>query len=157
MGFLDESKTAQLRALTEAVVKDNFLELFDLKARPQGKKLVLTVAIDKKSGPVTVQDCATVSLDLEKRLDALDLIETSYLLEVTSPGLDRPLRNLDDCRRFKGCKAQFVMNEPLEGQISIEGRLGETDGGQVELRVGKERILRVPFAGVKSARLVVEM
>lgn len=157
MGLLDETKNGQLRSLAEGVAKDNFLELFDFKVRPQGKKLILTVVLDKKSAPVTVDDCSVVSRDLEKKLDELDLIETSYILEVSSPGLDRPLRNLEDCERFKGRKALIILNEPLEGQVSLEGRLGEVNEGKVELLISKERTLWVPFTAVKTARLVVEL
>ncbi len=157
MGLLDEMKTTQLRSLAEAVVKDNFLELFDFKVRPQGKKLVLTVVLDKKSGPVSLDECTAVSRDLEKKLDELDLIETSYLLEVSSPGLDRPLRSVEDCERFKGRRAQMTLAEPLEGQLSLEGRLGEVKEGKVEITIGKERTLRVPFSMVKNAKLVVEL
>ncbi|HTC19717.1 MAG TPA: ribosome maturation factor RimP [bacterium] len=157
MGLSGEPRNAQLRDLAEAVVKDNFLELFDLRVRPQGQKLVLTVVLDKKSGPVTLDDCTAVSRDLEKRLDELNLIETAYLLEVSSPGLDRPLRHLEDCRRFQGRLAQFILKEPLEGQVSFEGRLGETDGEKVEVKVGKERTLWVPFSAVKNAKLMVEL
>ncbi len=157
MGLPEEPRNAQLRDLAEAVVKDNFLELFDLRVRPQGKRLVLMVVLDKRSGPVTLEDCASVSRELEKRLDELDLIETAYVLEVSSPGLDRPLRSLEDCGRFKGRLAQFILREPLEGQVSFEGRLGETEGERVEVRIGKERILWVPFSTVKNAKLVVEL
>ena len=157
MGQLDGPKVSQIREIAEAVVKDNFLELFELKSRPQGGKLVLTVAIDKKTGPVTVEDCSLVSRELEKRLDELDLIETAYLLEVSSPGLDRPLRNLEDCERFKGRTAQFVFHELMEGQMTLQGQLGEVQDGKVEVRLDKNRNLKVPFAAVKAARLVVEI
>jgi ribosome maturation factor RimP len=157
MGLLDETTSAQLRVLAEEAVKDNFLELFGFKVRPQGKKMVLTVVLDRKSGPVSVDDCTAVSRDLEKKLDAMDLIETSYILEVSSPGLDRPLRSLEDCERFKGRRALMTLNEPLEGQVSLEGRLGEVSEGKVEVVVGKGRTLWVPFAAVKAARLVVEI
>jgi len=97
MGSLDETTVGQLRQVAEAVVRDNFLELFELKLRPQGKKLILTVVLDKKSGLVSLDECAAVSRDLEKRLDEMDLIGVPYLLEVSSPGLDRPLRTIEDC------------------------------------------------------------
>ncbi|HVZ79290.1 MAG TPA: ribosome maturation factor RimP [bacterium] len=156
MAFPDASLNAQLWDLAERVAQDNFLELFELKTHPQGGKLVLTVALDKKSGPVTLDDCTAVSRDLEKKLDELDLIKTSYLLEVSSPGLDRPLRNLEDCLRFQGSMAQFTLAEPLEGLVSFQGRLLGTDGARVQVQVGKERTVWVPYALVKAARLVVE-
>ncbi len=156
MGFQDEPWNAQLRDLAEKVVRDNFLELFDLRTHPQGKRLVLTVVIDKKSGSVTLDECTAVSRELEKRLDELDLIETAYVLEVSSPGLDRPLRSLEDCDRFKGRMARFVLDPPQEGMVSFEARIEGTNVGQVEVKVGKDRTFRVPFAAVKTAKLIVE-
>lgn len=148
----------QIREVAEAAVKDQSLELFDFSIRPQGKKLLLTVVLDKKTGPVTLDDCTAVSRDMESRLDALDLIGTPYLLEVSSPGLDRPLRNLDDCLRFTGRLAHFVTREPLETQTSFRGHLnGVPDEGLVELLLEGGKPVRLPFAAVKTARLVVEL
>ena len=154
--MMNEPKVDQLRQLAEAVVKDNFLELFDLVIRPQGKKLVVSVAIDKKMGKITVEECAKVSLDLEKQLDELDVIGPSYLLEVSSPGMDRALRNLEDCQRFQGRLAQFVFVEPVEGLTTFQGRLGEVNEEAVEVMEGK-RTVWVPFKAVKRAHLVVEI
>jgi len=163
MGFLrfemkpsDQAGLFQLREIAEAVVKDNFLELFDFTVRPQGKKLILTVVLDKKSGAVTLDDCTQTSRDLEKRLDELDLIQTPYLLEVSSPGLDRPLRNLDDCLRFKGSLAHFVTQEPVEGQTSFRGQMVEVQDGKVELLVEGGKKIWLAFESVKTARLIVE-
>jgi ribosome maturation factor RimP len=155
MAFPDASLNAQLWDLAEKTAKDNFLQLFELKTHPQGGKLVLTVVLDKPSGPVTLDDCTAVSRDLEKKLDEMDLIKTSYLLEVSSPGMDRPLRNLEDCRRFEGKLAQFNLAESLEGLVSFQGRLLETVGSRVKVQLGKERTVWVPYALVKAARLVV--
>jgi ribosome maturation factor RimP len=147
----------QVREIAEAVAKDNFLELFDLTARQQGKKLVLNVVIDKKSGPVNLNECTAVSRDMGRRLDELNLIESTYLLQVASPGLDRPLRNLEDCQRFTGSLAQFVFKEAVGGQMTFRGRLGATKDGQVELVSEQGQAIWAPFAFVKRAHLVVEM
>jgi len=156
VSVMNEPKRDQLRQLAEAAAKDNFLELFDLTVRPQGQKLVVSVVIDKKDGKITVEDCSRVSRDLEKRLDELDVIEPSYLLEVSSPGMDRPLRHLDDCRRFQGRLAQFVFAEPVEGLATLRGRLGDVNEEAVEVNEGK-RTIWVPFKTVKRAQLVVEI
>jgi ribosome maturation factor RimP len=153
---MNEPKVDQLRQLAEAVVKDNFLELFDLVVRPQGKRLMVSVAIDKKIGKITVEECAKVSLELEKRLDELDVIGPSYLLEVSSPGMDRALRHLEDCRRFQGRLAQFVFVEPVDGLTTFQGRLGEVKEEMVEVMEGK-RTVWVSFKAVKRAHLVVEI
>lgn len=146
-----------LRELVEPVVKDSFLELFDLTVKRQGRQTLVEVTLDKRDGNVTLEDCAQVSRDLEKRLDELDPIEGTYLLEVSSPGLDRPLRGPEDCQRFTGRLALFIVKEPLDGNYSLRGRLtgGSDEGAHLRLEGGRD--VTVPFSNVKSARLVVEM
>ncbi len=156
MSVINEPGRDQLRKLAEEVAKDHFLELFNLVVRPQGQRLIVTVVIDKKTGEITVDECARVSQDLEKRLDELDIIEPAYFLEVSSPGMDRALRHLDDCRRFQGRLAQFVFAEPMEGLTTFRGRLGEVKDESVEVTEGK-RTIWVPFKKVKRAHLVVEL
>ncbi len=157
MSFLDETGRAQLKAIAEEIVKENFLKLFDFRVRPQGSKLVLSLAIDKKAGEISVGDCEIVSREMEKRLDEMELIQTPYLLEVSSPGMDRPLRDLSDCERFKGRLAQFILKEPWEGLVAFQGRLNGAREGKVDLLLGKERALCLPFETVKTAHLVVEL
>ncbi len=157
MGLPDPLKLSQIRQLAEAVVKDNFFELFDLGTRSQGGKTVLSLVLDKPNGQVGLQECETVSRELESRLDELDVVEGSYLLEVSSPGMDRPLRHSGDYQRFEGRLARFVLNQPLEGLVSFDGRLNGMDQNRVLVRIGKERTLWVPLASVKTARLVVEL
>ncbi len=156
MGIGDDPKLSQLREIAEAAARDNFLELFDLKTRAQGKKLVVTLVIDKKAGLVKLEECAAVSRDFEKRLDELNLIESSYLLEVSSPGLDRPLRNPEDFRRFKGRLANILLAEPLEGRTDFRGRLGEVQGDRVEFLAEGGKILWLSFSMMKRANLIVE-
>jgi ribosome maturation factor RimP len=157
MGFLDDPKGDQLREIAEAVARDNFLELFELKTRVQGKKLVVTVVIDKKSGPVSLDECAFVSRDLEKKLDELGWTESPYLLEVTSPGLDRPLRGPGDTHRFQGRLARVLLSEPLEGRMDFRGRLGETQEDRFELLGEAGGAVWLPFSLVKKANLEVEL
>jgi len=153
---MDSPQVGQLRQLAEVVAKDHFLELFDLVIRPQGKKLVVTIFIDKKTGKITVEECAKVSQALEAKLDELDVIGPSYLLEVSSPGMDRALRGLEDCVRFSGRLSQFVFTEPVEGLTTFRCRLGEVKDEKVELIDGK-KTLWASFQQVKRANLVVEI
>ncbi len=146
----------QLRALAEPLIRDSFLELFDLSTRRQGNRYVVSLVLDKADGRVALADCETVSRDLEKKLDALDLIPAPYALEVSSPGLDRPLRSLEDCRRFLGRQARLVTREAFEGQTCFEGRLEAVVDGSVRVAVSESRRVLIPFETVKKARLVVE-
>ena len=93
------------------------LEIFDVQFRREASGMVLRVQIDRP-GPaataeesVSVEDCAHVSRDLSAMLDVEDVVPTAYTLEVSSPGLDRPLRGADDYRRFAGRRAKVVMRE----------------------------------------------
>src|SRR5205085_9737454 len=112
------------------------LEVFDVQFRREGSGMVLRVQIDRP-GPaataeesVSVEDCARVSRDLSAVLDVEDVVPTAYTLEVSSPGLDRPLRHAGDYGRFAGRRAKLVMRQPVDGQMFFKGRLGgvEKDG-----------------------------
>src|ERR1044071_8564138 len=97
--------------------------------------MVLRVQIDRP-GPgataeecVSVEDCANVSRDLSAIFDVEEVVPGAYNLEVSSPGLDRPLTRPDDYRRFAGRRAKLVMREAVDGQTFFKGRLGGVDDG----------------------------
>src|SRR4051812_13149644 len=113
------------------------LEIFDVQFRREAPGMVLRVRIDRP-GPaatpddcVSVDDCARVSRDLSAILDVEDLVPIAYTLEVSSPGLDRPLRHADDYRRFTGRRAKLVVRDRVDGQGFFRGRLGGVDGADV--------------------------
>src|SRR3954463_585965 len=117
-------------ALAARVAGSYGLEVFDVQFRREAAGMVLRVQIDRP-GPaataedsVSVEDCANVSRDLSAVLDVEDVVPTAYTLEVSSPGLDRPLRGLDDYRRFAGRRVKVVVREAVEGQGFFKGRLG---------------------------------
>jgi ribosome maturation factor RimP len=147
----------QVREVAGVLAKDSFLELFDLSVRFSEGRCTVVVVLDKADGKVTLTDCETVSRDLEKRLDELDLVPTAYVLEVSSPGMDRPLRGPADVLRFQGRKAHLVTKEPVNGQSSFEGRLEAVEGETVVLRVSAEKTVSLPWGWVKKANLVVEL
>jgi ribosome maturation factor RimP len=138
------------------------LDVFDVQFRREAAGMVLRVQIDRP-GPaataedsVSVEDCAHVSRDLSAVLDVEDVVPIAYTLEVSSPGLDRPLRELDDYRRFAGRRAKLVMRQPIDGQGFFKGRLGGVDGGDVIIDGDDGRQHRVPSAAISRANLEVE-
>jgi ribosome maturation factor RimP len=124
---------------------------------------VVRVTIDRP-GPaarpeesVGIEDCSLVSRELSTILDVEDPLDRAYTLEVTSPGLDRPLRHEADFRRFAGRLAKLVLEQPVDGQTFFNGRIQGVEGEEVVLLVGKkERAHRIPLAGIKRANLDVE-
>jgi len=138
------------------------LDVFDVQFRREAAGMVLRVQIDRP-GPgataedsVSVEDCAHVSRDLSAVLDVEDVVPMAYTLAVSSPGLDRPLRQLDDYRRFAGRRAKLVMRQPIDGQGFFKGRLGGVDGGDVLIDGDDGRRHRVPSAAISRANLEVE-
>jgi len=109
--------------------------------------------------PVTIEDCQRVSHDLSALLDVEDewssALGEKYTLEVSSPGLDRPVRGEADFRRFEGRLTKIVTTAPVEGQTHFAGRLSGVEGGAVLVTEGR-RVHRIPLASVKRARLDVE-
>jgi len=104
----------------------------------------------------TIEDCERVSRDVSAILDVEEAIDQSYTLEVSSPGLDRPLRQAADYRRFAGRLAKIVVSQPVERQTHFEGRLGGVadDSIVMETTPGKRQL--IPLSLVTRARLEVE-
>jgi ribosome maturation factor RimP len=157
----------RVRGLADRVVSAYGLEIFDVQFRREGAGMVLRIQIDRPGSgataeeSVSVDDCARVSRDLSALLDVEDVVATPYTLEVSSPGLDRPLREPADYGRFVGRRAKLVMREAVDGQMFFKGRLGgvEKDSRQGDLVtiVGDDgRSHRVPMGVITRANLEVE-
>jgi ribosome maturation factor RimP len=154
---------ARIREAADRVVSAHGLDLFDVELTRESQGWVVRVTIDRP-GPaatpddsVSIEDCSTVSRELSAILDVEDPLDRAYTLEVSSPGLDRPLRHEADYQRFAGRLASIVLNEPLDGQTYFNGRIQGIEEGDVVILVGKKnRPHRIPVAGIKRARLEVE-
>jgi ribosome maturation factor RimP len=155
----------RVRAIAERVARSYLLEVFDVQHRREAGGWVLRIYLDRpgaEAAPgagdagVSVEDCARVSRDVSAILDVEDVINHAYVLEVSSPGLDRPLRNAADYRRFAGRLAKIVVVEPIDKQNHLEGRLKGLDGETVLLEGHAGRIHRIPLSVISRARLAVE-
>lgn len=104
--------------------------------------------------PMTVDDCADISRSVSAMLDVADPIAGAYTLEISSPGLDRPLVRPEDYDRFAGFEARIELSAPLDGRKRFKGRLLGRDGEAVRL-VGDGGELRLPLAAIARAKLVL--
>jgi ribosome maturation factor RimP len=161
----------RLRHVAARVAESHGLELFDLHVRRESVGWVLRVIIDRPAPgltagappapeePVGIEDCERVSHDLSALLDVEEDLTadlgSGFTLEVSSPGLDRPLRGEDDYRRFAGRLAKIVTREPWNGQTHFAGRLAGVEEGAVLMTEGR-RTHQVPLALISRARLEVE-
>ena len=152
----------QVTAIAARVAGTHGLDIFGVQFRRESSGMVLRVRLDRP-GPsasaddsVSVDDCARVSRDLSAVLDVEEVMAVAYTLEVSSPGLDRPLRHAGDYRRFVGRRAKLVMREAVDGERFFKGRLGGVDGTDVLIDGDDGRRHRVPMGVVTRAHLEVE-
>jgi ribosome maturation factor RimP len=155
---------AQIRAIAARVAAPLGLEIWDIQSRRETIGHVVRVFIDRP-GPaatpeesVSVEDCEQVNREMSTILDVEDPLPFTYTLEVSSPGLDRPLKREDDYRRFVGRLARLSSYEPVDGRRHWAGRLMGLEDGVVAVRLEAEggAECRIPLAKVAHARLEVE-
>lgn len=168
-GAMAGERLARIREAAERVARGYGLEIFDVQLRRESIGTVLRVIIDRPDrgvpeapeDAVGIEDCQQVSRDLSAILDVEDdelgeaALGQAYTLEVSSPGLDRPLRHEADYRRFAGRLAKVVTTEPQDGQSAFSGRIAGVENGEVILEEGR-RVHRVPVARIKRGHLAVE-
>jgi len=157
--------TNSVRAVAERVARSHHLDIFDVQFRRESSGWVLRIYIDvlgsgdappPPDASPTVQDCERVSRDVSAILDVEGTIDRRFTLEVSSPGLDRPLRGAADYRRFVGRLAKVVVSEPVDGQKHFEGRLGGLDKDTIVMETTPGKRQRIPLSLVTRARLAVE-
>jgi ribosome maturation factor RimP len=120
-----------------------------------GRRQVLQIMLDRKDGkPIDVEDCASVSRAASAILDVEDPISGGYTLEVSSPGIDRPLTRLADFARFAGFDARVEMEQSVGGQRRFSGRLLGVEGLEIVIET-EEGVQRLPFSGMRKAKLLL--
>jgi ribosome maturation factor RimP len=156
----------RIRELAARIAGSYGLEIFDVELRREGGQQVLRVTLDRP-GPsataeesVSLDDCTRVAEELSATLDVVEPGELgpigSYTLEVSSPGLDRPLRHADDYRRFAGRWAKIVTSEPVARQTAFAGRVKGVEGDEVLFESEGRKLVRLPLRLIARARLDVE-
>jgi ribosome maturation factor RimP len=152
----------QLRVIAERVAASRGLEIWDIQSRRETSGHVVRVFIDRP-GPaatpeesVSIEDCEQVNREMSTILDVEDPLPFAYTLEVSSPGLNRPLRNAADYQRFAGRLAKVVVSAPVDNQTAFEGRLRGVENDAVLLEAANGRVHRLPLGVITRGRLEVE-
>jgi len=139
--------------IIEPIIKDAFMELVDLDIQ-QGRHI--RVFIDRPQGKISIADCADISRKIEKIPGLEDILAGNYSLEVSSPGIDRPLKKIEHFARFKGSKVKIVTLEPVEGLTFFIGLIRDVEGETVIISQGSKEI-RIDFAKIKKANLEIDI
>ena len=143
-----------VEALVRPVVESSGLELWDVSFRGEGGRSILRVSVDRDPG-VDLDTIAEVSERLSRRLDLEDFGPRGYTLEVSSPGLERPLLTPRHFERSVGRRVKVKTTEPIDGSKVHEGALVSADAEAIVI-ASEGGELRVSYAGVASARTVFE-
>jgi len=147
---------AELTALIEPEVKALGFELVRIKLFGSGDEYTLQImAENPATKQLVIEDCATISRRLSDVLDEADPIEEAYRLEVSSPGIDRPLTRLHDFMEWAGHEAKIATAEAVSGRKSFRGLLNGVEGEEIKFKDNKAGEVLIPFAAVGEAKLVL--
>ncbi len=152
--MIDEEVTDKLRELAGPALAATGLDLIDVETSGDKNRLRLRVVVDKPGG-VNVDDCAELNRYLSDILDVHDLIRDSYVIEVSSPGLDRPLKKPEHFAWAVGREVRLNLRRPSSGDRVAVGVLAAFDGRELTLKVGDES-RNIPLEDVARARLFID-
>ena len=151
-----EEIESRVKELVEPIIKGMGFKLFDVEFKPEGRGWVLRIIADKEGG-ITIKDCENISRKLSALLDVEDIIPFSYMLEITSPGLTRPLTKVEHYDFFKGRLAKLILKEPIEGRREVVGYIENVRNGIIDIREkASGNILHIPFSAIAKGRLEIE-
>ena len=150
-----EEALEKVRALAQRVLAFAGMELVHLEMKREPGGFIVRLYIDKEGG-VTLDDCAAVSRRLSVEMDVEDPVPERFTLEVSSPGLDRPLVSDRDFLRFSGRNISLTTREPIDGRRNFQGRLVGLIDGSVRLILEGGREIAIPRERIAKARLEIE-
>jgi ribosome maturation factor RimP len=150
--MVSERETIEkIERILTPILEEDCLELIDIEFRQSGKRWLLRVYIEKDGG-VTISDCEKVNRELGRTLEVEDIIEHPYTLEVSSPGLTRPLKNINDFKRYIGRQCRIITSNPFQERNEFSGEIICTTEDAVEIR-GKIGVFTIPICDIKKAHL----
>lgn len=151
----DQGALEKVREIAHRVASSEGMEVVEVEFRGQGPRSLLRIFIDKPGG-ITHGDCELISNQVGAILDVEDLIPSSYVLQVSSPGVERRLTRPADYARFAGCKVRVVLRAPLGGHRRLVGRLEGLQSGILTLTLAPGNRVSVEYDNVERTNLVFE-
>lgn len=149
------TRVERIKEIAAEVAEKKGLELVHVELVGTGKQQAVRIFIDNEKG-ITHDDCAFVSQQVEKEIDAKDFIKNSFVLEVSSPGIERGLYKLPDFERFAGENAKVKTISPIDGQRNFEGQILGVEGEEILFDDKTNGNVRIPFEAVTKANLKVD-
>ncbi len=142
--------------MIEPAINDLGIDLVDIDLKKMGRKGLLRVYIETEAG-VNIDHCEQVSREVSAILDVEDPIPYAYVLEVSSPGLERPLKRPADFIRFKGNLIRVVTREAIDKQTFFVGKLSEATDHEIVLHLPKDKEITITYDNISRSRLEMEV
>ncbi len=149
-----ESILEEFKTFLADFLRSRNLDLVDVIHRYEGRDLFLRILVDKPEGGITIGECAALNRELSDILDERNILEQRYILEVSSPGLDRPLKGEADFVRSLNKKVKLFLSEPVNGKLEWDGVIQKAKEGEVFIDTGEE-ILEIPLAKINKAKQII--
>jgi len=160
MAISDENRRQTLETrvtgIAEQLAASLQMEVVLVEIKGDGNRSIIRAYIDKPNG-VTLDDCEQFSKRYSVLLDVEDLIPFSYTLEISSPGVNRPLLKESDFQRFCGKDARILIRRPIEGQKNFRGKIVGVNAGQVELEILPGKQIGIALADIEKANLIADL
>ena len=152
---MTSSTLNRVREIAEPIIESEGMELVDITFKKEGKSWILRIFIDKEDG-VLVDDCTNISQQVGKLLEIEEIVIQEYMLEVSSPGLDRELKEEKDFHRFLGRLVRVNTYTPLNGRKKFVGKLTGFERQTVILEDENGEVVEIPYSLVSKANLEIE-
>jgi len=140
--------------LIEPILDEMEIELVDVEYLSEGGRWILRIYVDREGG-ITLDDCVRVTREIEDLIEVKDFFRQPYVLEVSSPGLNRPLKKEKDFVQAVGKDVKIRMAHPIDGRRNFQGKLESLEDGVLSVTVNSDRFL-LPFGKVEKANLVYD-
>jgi len=145
---------SELKSIINDFLKAKDLDLVDLIYRYEGRNLVLRIFVDKPEGGISLDECAQLNSDISRILDEKDLLQERYILEVSSPGLDRPLKNKHDFLRCINRNVRFFLKESINGKLELVGIITKVEDDSVYIDI-KGNIIQILISKITNAKQII--
>ena len=144
----------KIEKIVTPVVNEMGLSLVDIEYMQDGGYWYVRIYVENLNGEITLEECAAISGKIDEDVDKL--IEQRFFLEVSSPGIERPLKKIEDFIRFKGEKIKVSLKHKINDKKSFEGIITECKDNIIFLEIEEENIVEIPFSEVKKANIIYE-
>ena len=147
---------AKLKDIIGNYLQGQGLDLVELIYRYGGRNLILRMLVDKPEGGITLDECAHLNNEISRILDEENILQERYTLEVSSPGLDRPIATKKDFQRCVNRKARFFLSELIFGERELEGMINKVDDEAVYIDI-EGKTIKIPLSKITKAKQIVDL